>query len=814
MDHDPLTSKDIITANKYIINLEKNEKNIWIKVNFDKNGTQSSFRIKISDFSKIDSYFNGINNKISAIYNYLLLVFNKNTFEIEKDQNNDDILIIKIDCLKENKKENIILKLKSYNDLIIDEDDEKTNNYDNNNFLNEINNFNSDSINCIAAPIITDKTKIKNPNDKNEYFYYKKNDKDNEYNIYFYKSEVKKNLYKEIIFKIIEKKESGDKVYYSYLNLVKFFEISESYFNKFHYSIEEIYDNLLLIFFNHNYIISKFKKFLRVSLSYINSIGIHKNFISKLNFFAFTNSENKRNINEIVDKYNIQLIKYIKKFGDNVEDKKFKNIIKLPENYKNEASKKGMEIKNIEINCLDINNVIENIIKKQNNINIIEKKDISLPKDNSIKSNNNNLIIINNKEVVGKYFKEFEKLNKNENNINENIVKKIKKEEKDFNLRKDNEIISENKKKEKNSNYQKDNEIISENKNEIKIINYQKDNEIKSENKYQEKEIFKFYDIMEPKSAIKFICEKNDNSMKSEININKEIISHENESIINLEEQKQEQEKEKNNKEIKKENISHSSNYVNPISLPKNDSKINSLQKKEKIYKNKYDSNPFFLNRKRNKYINGKKTNIECLVNSFMKTIISKRKRLFNNTSLLTDRQLLFLLRKIEKSNPEFRYLNIQIHSDIIFDYNIKDSLNNNATFESNIISDFYKKVKNKKNLIFLIKTKNNKSFGGFSPSGFDPNNKINDNDSFVFSVDKMRIYDFFGKNEKCVLGYNNKLPEFKNQIFFEDNNIRVGYTGNKKDSFLIEEDYELNDGVKMFYINKIQVISVYVLNL
>ena len=42
-----------------------------------------------------------------------------------------------------------------------------------------------------------------------------------------------------------------------------------------------------------------------------------------------------------------------------------------------------------------------------------------------------------------------------------------------------------------------------------------------------------------------------------------------------------------------------------------------------------------------------------------------------------------------------------------------------------------------------------------------------------------------------------------------EDNNLKVGYTGIKKSGFLIEEDYELNDGNKMFYIDQIQVISL-----
>ena len=59
---------------------------------------------------------------------------------------------------------------------------------------------------------------------------------------------------------------------------------------------------------------------------------------------------------------------------------------------------------------------------------------------------------------------------------------------------------------------------------------------------------------------------------------------------------------------------------------------------------------------------------------------------------------------------------------------------------ESTIIKDFYSKTKNHKNLIFIIKTKNNKTFGGFSESGFNQENNNNIQYSDPYSVHQQEL--------------------------------------------------------------------------
>ena len=174
MEHDPLNEKVIINTKKYKIELSKNEINIWITITMLKNNEnemiEDSYTIKISDFSSIDSYFNSFKGNINLIYNYLIRIFNKNLYLIEKDKTDTEKLIIKIDCLKENKREYIQLKLDSCNIIKIEEDNDNNiedNDYGSMNILK----------NCFAAPIVSIDDNNENPNDKETFFYYKNKEK-------------------------------------------------------------------------------------------------------------------------------------------------------------------------------------------------------------------------------------------------------------------------------------------------------------------------------------------------------------------------------------------------------------------------------------------------------------------------------------------------------------------------------------------------------------------------------------------------------------------------------------------------------------
>jgi hypothetical protein len=125
--------------------------------------------------------------------------------------------------------------------------------------------------------------------------------------------------------------------------------------------------------------------------------------------------------------------------------------------------------------------------------------------------------------------------------------------------------------------------------------------------------------------------------------------------------------------------------------------------------------------------------------------ILNKRKIIYEINNLLNYTQLDFIIDKVEKNIPEFRFLNLVVHSKIIYEINSKTITDNNS---QKIISEFYEKSKNIKNLIFLIKTTKNKMFGGFTQVGFKlSNDKIYanyfDSNSFFFLLIKRKFMMF-----------------------------------------------------------------------
>ena len=190
-------------------------------------------------------------------------------------------------------------------------------------------------------------------------------------------------------------------------------------------------------------------------------------------------------------------------------------------------------------------------------------------------------------------------------------------------------------------------------------------------------------------------------------------------------------------------------------------------------------------------------------------------KKIGENRTLLNDHQLKLIRDKLSKTNPEFRFLNLKINAKILYDIiiNSKEDINNSKL----IINNFYEKTKNNKNLMFIIKTTKNNIFGGYTQAGFNLENNIKslniyDSNAFVFSIDnmKVKIFNLSDSNNACIFCNHDKFPEFREQIMFDKNYIKYGYTGEKNKGFLVDDDYILNNGEKIFQIKQIQVISIY----
>ena len=112
---------------------------------------------------------------------------------------------------------------------------------------------------------------------------------------------------------------------------------------------------------------------------------------------------------------------------------------------------------------------------------------------------------------------------------------------------------------------------------------------------------------------------------------------------------------------------------------------------------------------------------------------------------------------------------------------------------------------------LVLIETTKGVRFGGFTTKNWKGNceQKI-DNDAFVFSIDKNKIYEVI-KNEMAIGCYPKFGPVFFGcQIRVYDNFFNKNSTTcHKKLNFKTTEDYELNNGEQYFIVKDIEVYSI-----
>ena len=133
------------------------------------------------------------------------------------------------------------------------------------------------------------------------------------------------------------------------------------------------------------------------------------------------------------------------------------------------------------------------------------------------------------------------------------------------------------------------------------------------------------------------------------------------------------------------------------------------------------------------------------------------------------------------------------------------------ATIDSDSAEIFHNKCDFAKKTVVLIETKFGKRFGGYTSCDWKGNNiEKKDNNAFLFSLDKMKIYDIIqGEN---AIGCSQKYgPIFLGcQIKIHDKFFKNGgRTCKKEKNYYTQEDYELSGGLKKFNIRDIEVYSV-----
>ena len=133
------------------------------------------------------------------------------------------------------------------------------------------------------------------------------------------------------------------------------------------------------------------------------------------------------------------------------------------------------------------------------------------------------------------------------------------------------------------------------------------------------------------------------------------------------------------------------------------------------------------------------------------------------------------------------------------------------AIIDSDKAEVFHKKCNEANNTLVLVKSGNNKRFGGYTTCNWQGNSiEKKDDNAFVFSLDKMKIYKVI-KGEDAIACYPKYGPIFLGcQIRIYDQFFKNGGTTFEKGlNYETEEDYELSGGLKKFDVKDLEVYSV-----
>ena len=111
---------------------------------------------------------------------------------------------------------------------------------------------------------------------------------------------------------------------------------------------------------------------------------------------------------------------------------------------------------------------------------------------------------------------------------------------------------------------------------------------------------------------------------------------------------------------------------------------------------------------------------------------------------------------------------------------------------------------------MILIETPEGKKFGGFTTQSWDGDINKQDENAFIFSLDKLKIYDVI-TNQNAISCKPNFGPIFCGyQIFIYDNFFKNGgITGNANKNFNTEKNFELNDGNVIFKVKELEVFEI-----
>ena len=171
----------------------------------------------------------------------------------------------------------------------------------------------------------------------------------------------------------------------------------------------------------------------------------------------------------------------------------------------------------------------------------------------------------------------------------------------------------------------------------------------------------------------------------------------------------------------------------------------------------------------------------------------------------------------IIKTKSQFELIYNRLNNQGTFiNKNPKFNLVYRASRDGDDPKDYNNKCQGKKNTVCIIETKKGCIFGGYTETVVDINKGeyVKDPNAFVFSINKMKIYENIRKNEDAVDHCKNWGPIFNkafavyNRKFFSYDRHTVGSVSSSHFGKM-DSDYEINNGENYFSIKELEVFEI-----
>ena len=162
---------------------------------------------------------------------------------------------------------------------------------------------------------------------------------------------------------------------------------------------------------------------------------------------------------------------------------------------------------------------------------------------------------------------------------------------------------------------------------------------------------------------------------------------------------------------------------------------------------------------------------------------------------------------KIFHDMSELEFISSKIHENqykIYFNLLYKASIDNDRSFT------FHKKCDSSQTTLILLETQKGCRFGGFTKRTWRGGDvEKNDNEAFLFSLNKMKIYNLV-KGNKAIGCYPRLGPFFIGGFKIFDNSLtKGGCTFVKGLNYELDKDFELNNGEENFKIKDLEVYEI-----